>query len=101
MHAKSKQKIKTEEPSNGGSQRKSTWNLPVLLCLLLIAVATYVIFSGAKDNQFVNWDDQVYVEEQPLVLEKKYNQLLKTPVSLNYHPVTMISLALQVPKDVK
>ena len=101
MHAKSKQKIKTEEPSNGGSQRKSTWNLPVLLCLLLIAVATYVIFSGAKDNQFVNWDDQVYVEEQPLVLEKKYNQLLKTPVSLNYHPVTMISLAFQVPKDVK
>jgi len=68
----------------------------IVLCFL-----TFITFYGAFDNSFVNWDDQVYVEEQPLVLNKEYAALWKTPVSLNYHPVTMISLALQVPKDTK
>jgi hypothetical protein len=72
-----------------------------LLCIPILLVLTYFTFKSALDNQFVNWDDQVYVEEQPLVLSKEYAKLWKTPVSLNYHPITMISLAMQVPADTK
>lgn len=72
-----------------------------VISVLVLCLLTFITFYGAFDNSFVNWDDQVYVEEQPLVLNKDYAALWKTPVSLNYHPVTMISLALQVPKDTK
>jgi len=76
-------------------------NIPFWVSIFFLIFVTYFVFSGAVYNEFVNWDDQVYVEEQPLVLNKEYTQLWKTPVSLNYHPVTMMSLAMQVPKNVK
>ncbi len=95
--AKSKQQVQDMNSSKiiGNSNIKS-----VLLCFV-ITVVTFFVYSGSFDNDFVNWDDQVYVEEQPLVLNKEYSRLWKTPVSLNYHPITMTSLALQVPDDVK
>ncbi|MBK9735385.1 MAG: tetratricopeptide repeat protein [Saprospiraceae bacterium] len=72
-----------------------------LSLLFVLVVTTFFIYKSAFNNQFVNWDDQVYVEEQPLVLKKNYTSLWTTPISLNYHPLTMMSLALQVPKDIK
>lgn len=82
-------------------QKDSLVKLPFFLSIAILTIITYFVFSGAKNNEFVNWDDQVYVVEQPLVLNKEYKQLWKTPVSLNYHPITMISLAMQSPKDAK
>jgi protein O-mannosyl-transferase len=95
--AKSKQQVQDMNSSKiiGNSNIKG-----VLLCFV-ITVVTFFVYSGSFDNDFVNWDDQVYVEEQPLVLNKEYSRLWKTPVSLNYHPITMTSLARQVPDDVK
>ncbi len=71
------------------------------LIAFCLVVVTYGIFSSAFENSFVNWDDQVYVEEQSLVLDKEYGKLFRTPISLNYHPLTMVSLATQVPKNKK
>ncbi len=64
----------------------------------ILILAILFVYQPAFDNLFVNWDDQAYVEEQPLVLEKNYKALLTTPVSLNYHPVTMLTLAWQAPE---
>lgn len=94
-----KNKQKSEHKNE--SPKDSSTSFPFFLSIILLTIITYFVFSGAKDNVFVNWDDQVYVEEQPLVLNKEYAQLWKTPVSLNYHPATMISLAMQVPKNIK
>ncbi|MBC7885567.1 MAG: tetratricopeptide repeat protein [Saprospiraceae bacterium] len=69
--------------------------------LFILILTTFIVYKSGFDNKFVNWDDQVYVEEQAMVLNKEYSKLWKTPVSLNYHPVTMISLAIQVPNDIK
>jgi tetratricopeptide (TPR) repeat protein len=66
--------------------------------LALIVVSTYIVYFPAVNHSFVNWDDQVYVENNDLVLNKKYSELWTTPISLNYHPITMISLAVQAPK---
>ena len=71
-----------------------------LFCALLM-ISGYMAFNSAFDHQFVNWDDQYYVEEQPLVLEKQTGKLMKTPISLNYHPITMLSLSAQVPDNLK
>lgn len=86
-------------------QEDTTLNKPTTstythwLALALIVISTYIIYRPAVHHSFVNWDDQVYVENNEMVLDKKYGELLKTPVSLNYHPITMISLAVQAPKN--
>lgn len=81
--------------------KEKAFNIPLIISLFLLTFLTYYVYSSALDNEFVNWDDQVYVEEQPLVLNKEYAQLWVSPVSLNYHPVTMVSLAVQVPNNFK
>ncbi|MBL7963432.1 MAG: tetratricopeptide repeat protein [Flavobacteriales bacterium] len=58
-------------------------------------MATWSAFAPALDNDFVAWDDPEYVTENKLVLERTdvHDALLwRTPVSLNYHPLTMKSL---------
>ena len=60
-----------------------------------LAILTLAVYSPALENDFTNWDDPTYVSENPLVLgsfSSSLGQLLTTPVSLNYHPVTMFSL---------
>ena len=39
-----------------------------VISVLVLCLLTFITFYGAFDNSFVNWDDQVYVEEQPLVI---------------------------------
>jgi tetratricopeptide (TPR) repeat protein len=80
---------------------KSNFNYSWILASLVLVMVVFWLYRPSFDHAFVNWDDQVYVEEQPLVLHKEYNKLLKTPVSLNYHPITMWSLAWQAPKSVQ
>ena len=67
---------------------------PLLVAAVLITpTITWFAYSRALDHDFVNWDDPHYVTENVLVRKQNYRQLLTTVVSLNYHPLTMISLA--------
>src|SRR5690349_1389170 len=65
------------------------------IVMFVIASATFICFSPTLKNNFTNWDDEVYVHNNPLVTGKNipYDEIFKTPVSLNYHPLTIISLA--------
>lgn len=65
------------------------------LTMIALAAATFICFSPTLKNTFTNWDDDVYVEENPLVTGKTipYAEIFQTPVSLNYHPLTIITLA--------
>jgi tetratricopeptide (TPR) repeat protein len=91
------QKISQTIVSDSSIPKYDVWKW---LSITLILVSTYILYLPATNHDFVNWDDQVYVETNDLVLQKKYKELSITPISLNYHPVTMISLAMQVPDDV-
>ena len=98
MHAKSN---KIELPSATDVPKRPMQTSKFLLWCLCLALVTFWLYIPSFKNDFVNWDDQVYVAEQPMVLNKQYAKLWKTPVSLNYHPITMISLAMQAPKDAR
>jgi tetratricopeptide (TPR) repeat protein len=72
-----------------------------IAALVVILIVTGVTFSGilSNDKEFTNWDDNAYVTSQPLVIDKDKatvgNALkLSSKVAANYHPLTMISLAL-------
>jgi tetratricopeptide (TPR) repeat protein len=71
-----------------------------LLPVALILVITYICYSPALSSkkEFTNWDDPGYVLEQPLVKNLSSENIKKlfapsTGVMLNYHPLTMLTLA--------
>lgn len=70
------------------------WVTGSAILLLLLVLATY---SGAFQNGFVGWDDREYVIDNPLVRsgeESHLGEIFSTVVSLNYHPLTILSLRL-------
>ncbi|GAB3938416.1 tetratricopeptide repeat protein [Larkinella terrae] len=66
------------------------------LWLSLILLAIFVIYALGFKNGFVDWDDSEYVFGNQYILEPtgaNIRTLLKSVVALNYHPLTMLSLA--------
>ncbi len=91
-----------KDPSSGSK----TW-----FTIVFLAVLTYAAFYPSLKCEFTNWDDGTYVTENPLIWkldgesvknifinppEKRTESIFSwfTPVSLNYHPITMLSLAI-------
>lgn len=64
--------------------------------LALVVFTTFIFLSPSLENKFTNWDDDVYVLDNNLVVNKSVpiKEILIEPVSCNYHPLTMLSLAL-------
>jgi tetratricopeptide (TPR) repeat protein len=67
-----------------------------LLCL--IAAVTFLCYSPTLQNQFTNWDDNVYLIDNPyiknLTADNLKMLLLHNVTNNYYHPVTMLSLAV-------
>jgi tetratricopeptide (TPR) repeat protein len=64
---------------------------------LLIIILVLTTYRGASKNGFVDWDDNEYVENNNLVKshgETQYKDIFSTVISLNYHPLTMLSMRL-------
>lgn len=95
--------MKQANPSPQASS-KAARSHPIWLIGLVagaIAVLTAITFWGVFDpaKEFTNWDDNAYVTEQPLVraLDGATVRTMfdtDTRVAANYHPLTMLSLAI-------
>jgi len=77
----------------------SKWwkNKQLLLLAGLVSILTFIAFSPILNNVFTNWDDMVYVTQNTLIKNLSLDgirAIFKTPVSSNYHPVTILSYAL-------
>lgn len=79
---------------------RDPWSVGSVLFVVLLTLICYQpIFE--KSKQFVNWDDDKYVTELPLVQSLSKDNIrqmfdTKTHVAANYHPLTMLSLAVDV-----
>jgi tetratricopeptide (TPR) repeat protein len=70
-------------------------NTSHLISFFALAILTVIAFFPALDNNFVNWDDQFYITNNPFIINPTWTSLgslTNKVVSLNYHPLTMISL---------
>jgi protein O-mannosyl-transferase len=70
-----------------------------LLWLAGILLITYIAYFPSLKNGFTNWDDNVYIGENTMIKKLSGANIKKmfdteNHVSLNYHPITIFSLAL-------
>ena len=73
--------------------RPATRRIPGL-ALIGILLITFIVYLPSLGNDFTNWDDDAYVTENPLVARPHVVDVLMTPLGGNYHPLTVLSLAL-------
>ena len=66
------------------------------LSIAAIAALTFAVLSPSLQAGFTNWDDNYYVTDNPLVINTTVPlaKIATTPVALNYHPLTVLTLAL-------
>ncbi len=64
---------------------------------VLIAVVTIIVFFPTLFNSLTNWDDRVYVNENTYITVFSWDNIkwiFSNSYMGNYHPLTMLSLAL-------
>lgn len=85
----SKVKTTTRPGPRQRSEPTPRWMIPFIL------VVTFLVYLPALKAGFVNWDDMDYVYDNILIRDlSNLSQILSTPVQGNYHPLTMLSLAI-------
>jgi tetratricopeptide (TPR) repeat protein len=70
----------------------------ILLSICLILTVTFISLSPSLENDFVNWDDDSYVTENPLIMELSWNsikEIFSQYLMGHYHPLTLLSYALE------
>lgn len=96
----SKKQEKTSSSAKKSVQQiKQGTSKNTLLWLAGIILITFIAFSPSLKNGFTNWDDNVYIGENDLIKSVKVDNIKKmfdteNHVSLNYHPITILSLAI-------
>lgn len=66
--------------------------------LFLLAGLTLTLYFPARNFEFTNWDDGMYITQNFLIQKVTADRIRKIFTSLifaNYHPVTLLSFALQ------
>lgn len=76
--------------------KNNTKHLQLIITGLVLAILVLFTFRKAFDNGFVDFDDFTYVVNNDLVRnpESSLGDIFKTPVSSNYHPLTILSMRL-------
>jgi protein O-mannosyl-transferase len=63
--------------------------------LFLILVITFIVYGVSLSNGFVNWDDDKYIQNNPLITSIDLKALFSKYVMGNYHPLTMLGYAIE------
>src|SRR5262245_11011654 len=74
--------------------RAKPWVTDVLICLVLVVV-TWAVFGQTVTHDFVNFDDHVYVYENPLIIKGLSTEgiigAFTRTHARNWHPLTTVS----------
>lgn len=89
----SRQSAKGKAASHPPARPKAGSAFP-LVWLAVLLVLTGAVYWPMLHNQFTNWDDEKYVLSNGLLAGPDWQGILSKPVASNYHPLTVLSLAL-------
>jgi tetratricopeptide (TPR) repeat protein len=78
-------------PARAAIPARGRKSAPLLLAVLAV---TFVAYLPSLRNGFINWDDNFYVTDNPVMKHPTLHGLLTQNLGGNHHPLTMASLAL-------
>lgn len=88
-----------ETAAPDGKYKKLLW--PAVTCAAILLI-TWVCLKPSLECGLTNWDDTAYVIENTLLRGDLSSEHIKaiwnTPISLNYHPITIYSYVLDFQK---
>ncbi|MCX8010066.1 MAG: tetratricopeptide repeat protein [Ignavibacteria bacterium] len=92
-------KFKSKKRNEKGKdeKRSSFFSKNEWLWLVIIILVSFVANYPTLNNGFTNWDDNKYVVENKLITElnsENLKTIFTTPFMGNYHPLTVLSLAV-------
>ena len=85
-------KPKPKQSSSANPKPGSSW-----MYLLPVLTVAFLLFIPVLQNGFTNWDDVLYVTQNALLKDlsmEGLKNIFTTPIVSNYHPLTILSLAL-------
>jgi protein O-mannosyl-transferase len=86
-NAKAKTVPKKEKRALSAGNTIFPWLVPVL-------VVTAASFLPMLANGFTNWDDELYVTQNPLLKGPDWGAMFTQAAASNYHPLTMVSFGI-------
>ncbi len=93
---KTKRPPARRSPSSGTGRPFGTRRSPLagraVLWLGAVLSVTFIAYIPSLKNGFINWDDNFYVTENPVLAHPTLHGLLTMNLGGNYHPLTMVSL---------
>lgn len=66
-------------------------------CIAIVVVLTLILYIPSFNNQFTNWDDDLYVTSNKSIQSLSYENITSFFTEFkngNYHPLTFLSLAI-------
>ncbi len=71
---------------------------PHLLIIIFLCIATWLFLKNCLNNDIATWDDTPYIRENALVKDLSWEgikHIFSTPSMGNYHPLTILSYAIE------
>ena len=90
---KTKAKGKTNQPAIKFENLKSTSDRSFWLWLLGVLIITAICLFPMLNNEFTNWDDELYITNNQLLRGPDWKGIFSEQVLGNYHPLTILSYA--------
>ncbi len=88
---KTKAKIKPVHKKEG---RSSSFDKTIFPWMIPVLVVTAASFLPMLSNGFTNWDDELYITQNPLLKGPDWGAMFTQAAASNYHPLTMVSLGI-------
>ncbi len=83
-----------KSPSNT-AKASSPLNWKYIWALIIILLISFIAYLPVLHNGFVNWDDNGYIINNPLIYSFNLKDFFSQNVMGNYHPFTILTLALE------
>lgn len=84
------------KPASKKSSAKGEKKQSLFLPVSIIIGISFLVFSPALSNEFVNWDDYAYIVDNPILRDFSFKNIVhlfdfNTHVVGNYHPLTVLT----------
>jgi tetratricopeptide (TPR) repeat protein len=98
--SKTRKKEKIIQRPQSVAPLPTDWPAGLKRVSIFLLIATFVVFSPALKNELVSWDDYAYIRDNTIIHDLSFQKVkeifsTKTHVVGNYHPLTVLTLALE------